>query len=154
MCLLSLHSTMPRQGHLEAALHIIGYLKLSHNSILVFDLSYPERDHSNFWEFDWTDFYESAVEAIPPDAPPPREKEVSLWMFVNSDNYGNKQMRRSRTSFIIYMNMSLIDWYYNKQSTIETSVFGTEFVAMKVHVETYHTIWCELRMMGITISGP
>ena len=64
--LLSSHSAMPRQGHLEAALHIMSYLKLRHNSRLVFDPSYPIIDHSNFWQCDWKDFYEGAVEAISP----------------------------------------------------------------------------------------
>ena len=32
---LSLHSVMPRQGHWEAVLHVMDYLKLRHNSRLV-----------------------------------------------------------------------------------------------------------------------
>ena len=51
------------------------------------------------------------------------------------------------------MNMSLTNWYSKKQSTIETSIFGVEFVAMKVSVETLHAIQYKLRMMGIPISG-
>ena len=47
--LLSSQSAMPRQWHLKAALHIMGYLKLRHNSRLVFDTSYPNIDHSNFF---------------------------------------------------------------------------------------------------------
>ena len=57
----SSYSAMLRQGHLEAVLHIMGYLKLRHNSRLMFDPSYPNIDHSNFWDCDWTDFYEGAV---------------------------------------------------------------------------------------------
>ena len=38
-------------------------------------------DQRYFWEYDWTDFYEGAVEAIPPDALLPRGKEVDLCMF-------------------------------------------------------------------------
>ena len=78
LSLLSSHSAMPTQGHLEAVLHIMGYLKLRHNSRSAFDPSYPDIDHSNFWECNWTDFYEGAVEAIPPNAPQPRWKEVGL----------------------------------------------------------------------------
>ena len=51
------------------------------------------------------------------------------------------------------MNMSLIDWYSKKQSTKETSVFGTEFVAKKIRVDTLYAIQYKLRMMGIPISG-
>ena len=52
---------------------------------------------------------------------------------------------------MIYMNMSLINWYSKNQSTIETSVFGTEFEAIKVGVDTLHAIQYKLRMMGISI---
>ena len=54
---------------------------------------------------------------------------------------------------MVYMNMSLINWYSNKQSTIETSVFGTEFVAMKVGIETLCAIQYQWRRMFIPISG-
>ena len=40
------HSALSRQGHLEVVLHIMGYLKLRHNSRLVLDISYPNIDHS------------------------------------------------------------------------------------------------------------
>ena len=111
---------MPRQGHLEAALHIMGYLKLKHNSRLAFSLSYLNIDHSNLLECDLINFYEGAVEAIPCTASLPRVEKVDLHMFVDSNNTGNKQTRRSKTRFKIYMNMSLTNWYSKKQSTIET----------------------------------
>ena len=76
--LLSSHSAMPREEHLEAVLHIMGYLKLRHNSRLAFDPSYPDIGHSNFQECDWTGLYGDAVEAVPPNAPLPRGKEVDL----------------------------------------------------------------------------
>ena len=67
----------------------MGYLKLRHNSRLMFDLSYPDIDHSYFQECDWTDFYEDAVKAIPPNAPLPRGNEVELCMFIDSDHAGS-----------------------------------------------------------------
>ena len=69
---------MPRQGHLEAALHIMSYLKLRHHFKLLFYSAYLNTDHSNFWPYEWTDFNEGAVEAISPKAPLPRGKEVDL----------------------------------------------------------------------------
>ena len=64
--LLSSYSVMPRQGHLEEALHIMVYLKLRNNSMLMFDPFYPNIDHNNYWECDWTDFYEGTVELSHP----------------------------------------------------------------------------------------
>ena len=87
---------MPRHWHLEAVLHMVSYLKLRHNTRLVLDPSYPIIDHSNFRKCDLTDFYEGAVEAVPPNALPLRVKEVDLCMFVISNHVGNKQTRRSK----------------------------------------------------------
>ena len=52
------------------------------------------------------------------------------------------------------MNMSPIAWMSKKQATIETSVFGAEFVAMKVGMEAARGLRYKLRMMGIPIEGP
>jgi hypothetical protein len=75
-------------------------------------------------------------EVIPPNSPPPLGKDVELRMYVDSDHAGDKSNCRSRTRFFIYLNSALIMWTSKKQATIETSVFGEEFVAMKVGVET------------------
>ncbi len=42
--LLSSHLAYPREGHLEAALHVMGYLKQKHNYCLIFDPTYPKID--------------------------------------------------------------------------------------------------------------
>ena len=73
---------------------------------------------------------------------------------VDSDHAGDKSTRRSHTGFMIFMNMSLINWISKKQPTMETAVFGAEFVAMKHSVETLRGIWYKLHMMGVPIAGP
>jgi len=52
----------------------------------------------------------------------PRGKEVDIRMFVDSDHACDKLTRRSRTGFLIYVNIALIQWLSKKQSTVETSV--------------------------------
>ena len=47
-----------------------------------------------------------------------------------------------------------IVWISNKKPTIETSVFGAEFVAMNIGMETLRGLWYNLRMMGIPFLGP
>ena len=68
---LASQMALPRQGHLDAALHIFGRLKLHHNSRMVFDPSYPPIDHNAFQTHDWTRFYGDVHEAIPDNAPEP-----------------------------------------------------------------------------------
>ena len=73
---------------------------------------------------------------------------------MDSDHAGDKQTRRSKSGFYIYMNSSLIFWLSKKQSTIERSVFRAEFVAMKAGMEMLRGLHYKLRMMGVEISGP
>ena len=51
------------------------------------------------------------------------------------------------------MNTALIKWFSKKQATIETSVFGAEFVVMRVYMENLQGIRYKLRMMGFPIYG-
>ena len=41
-----------------------------------------------------------------------------------------------------------------KQATIETSIFGAEFVVMKEGMEYLRGLRCKLQMMEVAISGP
>ena len=150
----SSYLAFPHEGRLEAALHIMGYLQLKHNSLLIFDPTYPAIDQTAFPIYDWTEFYGDVEEAIPPDMPPPLGKDIDLRMMVDSDHAGDKMTRRSRTGFLIFCNLSPIIWISKKQATIETSVFGAEFVAMKHGIETLRGLRYKVRMMGIPLTGP
>ncbi len=125
-------------------LHIMGYLKQKHNSRLIFDLTYPNIDMSSFPTYDWTKFYGDVWEAITHDMLEPLGKDLDVCLFCDSDHAGEKRTRCSRTGFIIIC----------KQATIETSVFGAEFVAMKHGIEKLRGLQYKLRMMGIPLTGP
>ncbi len=88
------------------------------------------------------------------DMPEPLEKSIDLHMMCDSDHAGDKRTRRSCTGFRIFCNMALIDWVYEKQATIEISVFGAEFVAMKHSIEKLQGLQYKLCMMGIPLTGP
>ena len=67
--------TMPRQGHLVNALHIMSYLKIKHKSRLVLEPSYPGIDISDFkFNENWTPFYRNVQEAKPLNTPKPLGK--------------------------------------------------------------------------------
>jgi hypothetical protein len=151
--MLASHVALPRDGHLEALLHIFAYLDKKHNSRLVLDPMYPTIDSSVFKECDWKAFYGDAIEAIPPNAPVPRGKDVDLHLFVDSDHAGDQSNRRSRTGFIILLNQAPIVWFSKRQPTIESSVFGAEFVAMKNGMEAIRGLRYKLRMMGVPLVG-
>jgi hypothetical protein len=154
VALLSSYLAQPCLGHLEQALHIFGYLKHHLNSHLVFDPNYVSWDQTGIQDYDWTEFYRDAKEAIPPNAPPPRGHPVQINAFVDADHAGNKVTRRSHTGILIYLNRAPITWYSKAQSTVESSTFGSEFVAMRILVEMLEGMRYKLRMFGIPIDRP
>ena len=109
--MLSSHNAYSREGHFEAVLHIMDYLKGKHNSRLSLDPTYPDIDYETFKiDKDWTHFYGDVSEAIPPNTPDPLGKSVDLRIMVDSEHAGDKRTRRSRTGSMIFMNVSLINW--------------------------------------------
>jgi hypothetical protein len=106
--MLSTYLFLPREGHLEAFFHVFAYLGLHHNARVVFDTTYPAVDMGTFIKTDWKSMYGYVKEMIPSDAPVPRGKEVDLRFFVDSDHAGEQFTRRSRTGFVIYLNMAPI----------------------------------------------
>ena len=65
-----------------------------------------------------------------------KEKKLNICIFVDSDHAGDKVVCcRSRSSFLIYANIALVQCLSKKQSTVETSVFITEFVTMKQGID-------------------
>ena len=152
--MLSAFLSMPRKEHLVAALHIMSYLRVRHNFRLIFDATYTGINHSKFKEDrNWTAVYGDVEMAKPLHAPNPLSKEVELRIFVDSDRARDKTNRRSRTGYMIFLNMSMIDWHTKKQATVEGAVFGADFDAMNHGVEALRGIRYNLRMMGVKISG-
>jgi hypothetical protein len=91
---------------------------------------------------------------IPSDAPVPRGKEVDLHLFVDSDHAGEQLTRRSRTGFVIYLNMAQILWFSKRQPTVESSLFGAECDVMKNGIETSCGLRYKLRLMRVALSVP
>jgi len=144
----------PRDGHLDTALHMYSFLKSHHNARLVLDPTYPIIDETNFMRRDWNGYYGNVKEEMPPDMPDPLGKQVDLRLYVDASHANDKVNRRSRTGYFVFLNSALIQWCSKKQPTVETSVFGAEFVAMKNGIECVRGIRYKLRMMGVKISGP
>jgi hypothetical protein len=86
--------------------------------------------------------------------PKTRGRELVVRLFVDSDHAADKFTRRSRSGYILFLNSAPISWYSKKQGTIETSVFGAEFVAMKTGFEVSRALRYKIRMMGIPLDEP
>ncbi len=68
----------PREGHLDALLHMFGFLRICHNSRMAYDPSYPTIDMDIFKPNDWKSFNGNVEESIPSFAPESHGKDVDL----------------------------------------------------------------------------
>ena len=103
---------------------------------------------------DWTKLYGDFKEAMPPDTPQPFGKEVLMQCFVDADHAGEKLTCHSCSGFIIFLQMAPIYYCSKCQNTVETSTFGSEFMAMKLACKYICGLQYKLRMMGIPFSDP
>ena len=155
--MMSSHLALPREGHLNQLFNIFAYLKKYHNTELVYDPSEPEVDKAKFEQRDWTSSefgHIQGKEELPPNAPEPRGLGFTMTAKVDADHASDTVTRRSRTGFLVYLNCSLVHWFSKKQTSVESSSFGSEFIAMKQCCEYLRGLRYKLRMMGIPVEGP
>ena len=100
------------------------------------------------------DIYTEAEDVIPHDMPRPRGEPVSISVFVDADHAGNQVTRRSHTGILIYCNLAPIMWFSKRQNTVESSTFGSEFIALKIATEQIEALLYKLRMFGVPVDGP
>ena len=155
--MMSSHVALPREGHFEQLLHIFAYLKNKHNTELVYDPSDPVVDEAKFDQRDWASSEFGHVvgkEELPPNMPEPRGLGFVMRAKVDADHAADTVSRQSRTGFLVYLNCSLIHWFSKKQTSVESSSFGSEFIAMKQCCEYIRGLRYKLRMIGIPVNGP
>jgi hypothetical protein len=74
-------------------------------------------------------------------------------MFVDADHAGDHITCCSCTGVLIYVNCAPIMWFSKRQNSVETSTFGSEFVAPKTATEMIQGLQYKLCMTGIPING-
>jgi hypothetical protein len=155
--MMSSHLVLPREGHFAQVMHIFAYLKKYHNTEMVFDPSEPAIDQAQFDLQDWSSSefgHVQGQEELPPKMPEPRGQGFVMRAKVDADHASDTVTRRSRTGFLVYLNSAPIYWWSKKQTSVESSSFGSEFIAMKQCCEYVRGLRYKLRMMGIPCEGP
>jgi hypothetical protein len=120
----------------------------------VFDNEVPNVRESRFKKIDWNDIYGDVVEALPPNMPIQMGNPVEIYCFVDADHADNLATRRSHTGIIIFLNKSPTLWYSKRQNTVESSIFGSECVALWTAVDLIIGLRYKLRMFGVPLAGP
>ena len=148
------YNSLPRKGHLEAAMRTIRYLYTYPKGMIVVDPNRRECNH-NFEAYDtWDQFYPTCHEEIPRDMPNPKGKAVRITAYFDADHATDTETRRSVSGIVIFVNNTPVKWVSKRQPTVESSTHGAELVAAKVATELIIELRYKLRMLGIAIDGP
>jgi hypothetical protein len=154
VALMAQYLAQPQIGHLQQIFHIFAYIKAHPRSRILLDDMIPYVQHDRFIPADWSTFYPDAKEAKPLNATEPRGNPIIMSCFVDADHAGNRVTRRSHTGIIIFCNRAPILWFSKRQNTVETSSFGSEFIAARIAVQLIEGLRYKLRMFGIPLQGP
>ena len=103
------------------------YLKQNHNSEMVFDPSDPIIDEFLFNRNDWAayEFGFSLYKELTTNLTQPLGMGFVMPAFDNANHAGDSVTCRSCTGFLKYLNCAPVYWISEKQTSIETSLFGS-----------------------------
>ena len=119
-----------------------------------FDSRRLDIKNSAFREVDWSGFYSDAGPLIPDNFPKDLGETVKITCYVDANHAGNMVARRSHTGFAVFVNSAPIIWWSKRQNTVETSTFGSEYVAPRIATEQIIALRYKLKMMGIKVKDP
>jgi hypothetical protein len=126
----------PQNGHMYHVLRILAYCKKHVESKIVLDPLTKDFSDMNRVHEDWKQYYPDIdTEVLPPRRPQPIGHPVQVNLFCDAAHDTCLVTRRSTTGIIFFINGAPISWYLKRQNTIKSSVFGSEFVALKIPSE-------------------
>jgi hypothetical protein len=156
MTLSGFRSAPPRQGHLDRAKRVYGYLaKMKHADIDI-HVRTEEPDYSGLpeQELDWTcSVYENVQEVkltVPPEA---LGKHVTLPHYVDANAFHDIITGRSVNDMLHLINKTPIDWYSKKQATAQMATHGSKSLAAHTSVERDMDQRLKLRYLGVPIRS-
>ena len=144
----------PREGHLQRLRRIYGYLARMKHGTIRYRTDQPDYSQIEVQDFDWKQsVYGNVREMIPKDAPRALGKPVTQTTYVDANLLHNLATGHSVTGVLHLLNQTPADYYTKKQATVETSTYGSEFVAARTAVQQIQDIRLMLRYLGAPIKG-
>ena len=153
---LARYNMAPREGHLEAVMRVVGYLKKTQklNPKTLVNPELPDHDKYESQEHDnWREFYPDAEEELPYDMLKAKGKEVKITIWVDADHAHDQVTRRSVTGIVIMINGMVWKTISKRQKTVESATYGSELVASRIAVEQAISLRYTLRMLGVPVNG-
>ena len=140
------------------ARHILSYLKQFPRRGIIMDPQIPitapvdPKDQPNYEEF--THQYKYYSEELDPHFPVPKVPELDITLFCDSDHAHDLVTGRSITGLLAFVGSTPVHWKSKRQTSVQTSTFGAEFMALKSASELAITLRYQLRSMGVHVTKP
>ena len=151
---MSSYRAAPRKGHLERLVRIFRFLRTYKSCSIKFRTDKPDYSAYPDHTYDWTYVYGNVQEDVPDNMPAPKGKSMTLSMFVDANLYHNQVTGRAVTGIITMLNKTPVDWYCKKQNSVESSTYGSEFMAARIATDKIGEMRYTFRMLGVPIDGP
>lgn len=153
---LSRFRVTPRMGHMDRAKHICGYLTKMDNAAIRIRTGIPDNEKYYTWpDHDWMySVYDQVSEETDPADPVPKGHAVRTTSFVDANLQHCKVTGKSATGILHFLNQTPVDCFSKRQGTVETSTYGSEFVAACIATEHIIDLRITLRSMGVPLDGP
>ena len=98
--------------------------------------------------------YHYFSEEMDPRFPPAIIDKMEISIFSDADHGHDRRTGRSITGTLGLVGCTPIIWKSSRQSSVQTSTFGAEFIALKTAVENAILIRYYLRSMGVQVQNP
>ena len=130
VCSLSRFSAAPRVKQLKYVIKVYSYLK-----------EFPEKwitvDHCNLLLFTdpaepnpaMKDLYPDAIEELDKNFPKGLGKPLQTAVFFDSDHGHDQLTKKSCTGLVVYVGRTPVMWSSKRQTSIQSSSYGAEFMA-------------------------
>ena len=116
---LSRFRAQPREGHLDRAKRIVGYLLFLPDGAIRFRTGEPDFSSLNDQEYDWTrSVYSGACEQIPHDIPKPLGEHGQTTHYVDANLHHDHATGKAVTAVLHFLNQTPIDAYSNRHHLV------------------------------------
>jgi hypothetical protein len=105
------------------------------------------------YDQDWLrSVYGDVRESKPENCPTSRSKSVCTMTCKDTNLHHDLVTGRAVTGILHFINKTLIDWFSNKQSTVETATYGSEFSSAKTTIQQTQGLRTMLRCLGVSVD--
>jgi hypothetical protein len=152
---LSRFTAAPRQGHLDRAIRLFGYLKRHKHRAIRLDARPPLIDHGSLHSGatpDYSEMYPDAAEDVDPQIPRALGKELEITSIVDADHGHDQATRRSISGILLFVGRTPVLAISKRQASVQSSTYGAEFLAARVATEEILSLRYYLRSFGVKVS--